>query len=166
VTPVVRAGRREDGPALGALDRAVWSPRHSVGPRPPADHDLVAAGVRPQDVLVAEDDGEVAGYVQLGRPTPLRSNRHVLAITGLAVDPARRRAGVGRLLVEAAAVEAVARGATRLTLRVLAPNAGARALYAACGFVVEGVLAGEFVLDGAPVDDVLMARDLRGRGRP
>jgi RimJ/RimL family protein N-acetyltransferase len=65
--------------------------------------------------------------------------------------------------VEAAAEEATRRGATRLTLRVLAPNAPARALYAACGFTVEGVLAGEFVLEGEPVDDVLMARDLRGR---
>ncbi len=160
MTSHVRPARREDGPALGVLDHAAWSPRASPAPRPPADRDLLGAGARPQDVLVAVADGAVAGYVQLGRPTPLPSNRHVLAVEGLAVDPARRRLGLGRLLVVAAAAEAAARGARRLTLRVLAPNAGARALYASCGFVVEGVLAGEFLLDGALVDDVLMALDL------
>ena len=46
------------------------------------------------------------------------------------------------------------------TLRVLGPNATARALYERAGFVVEGVLREEFHLDGRYVDDVLMARDL------
>jgi RimJ/RimL family protein N-acetyltransferase len=64
---------------------------------------------------------------------------------------------VGRALVEAAVVHARGRGASKLTLRVLGSNPGAQALYARCGFVVEGVLVGEFVLDGRPVDDVLMA---------
>ena len=43
-------------------------------------------------------------------------------------------------------------------------NPGARRLYERAGFVVEGVLRGEFVLDGVPVDDVLMARYLAGGG--
>jgi RimJ/RimL family protein N-acetyltransferase len=43
---------------------------------------------------------------------------------------------------------------------VLGGNAGARALYTACGFVVEGVLREEFWLGGRYVDDVLMARTL------
>jgi RimJ/RimL family protein N-acetyltransferase len=40
---------------------------------------------------------------------------------------------------------------------VLAPNAPARRLYERCGFVVEGVLEGEFILEDAPTDDILMA---------
>ena len=52
----------------------------------------------------------------------------------------------------------------KLTLRVLGHNAPARALYAACGFVEEGVLRGLFFLDGAYVDDVLMAMDLTADG--
>jgi ribosomal protein S18 acetylase RimI-like enzyme len=99
--------------------------------------------------------------VKVVRPTPLASNAHVRAITGLAVDPAAQRRGVGRRLVEAARARAVEEGATRLTLRVLAHNAGALRLYEACGFVREGVLRGEFVLEGRAVDDVLMALDLR-----
>jgi len=43
---------------------------------------------------------------------------------------------------------------------VLGPNSGARALYEACGFEVEGVLREEFFLDGRYVDDVQMARRL------
>ena len=81
-------------------------------------------------------------------------------MTGVAVDPALRGRGVGRALVEAAAAEAARRGARRLTLRVLGPNLVAQRLYDSCGFVVEGVLRGEFHLDGEDVDDVLMARAL------
>jgi RimJ/RimL family protein N-acetyltransferase len=67
---------------------------------------------------------------------------------------------VGRALIDAVAAEARAGGATRLTLRVLGPNAAARRLYESAGFVVEGVQRGEFLLDGEYVDDVLMALDL------
>jgi len=102
----------------------------------------------------------VAGYIKLRNPTELESNQHVLAILGLAVDPAHQRQGLARALLDAAASEASARGARRLTLRVLGPNSGARALYEACGFEVEGVLREEFFLDGRYVDDVQMARRL------
>lgn len=47
-----------------------------------------------------------------------------------------------------------------MTLRVLGPNQSARALYESCGFVLEGVLRGEFVLEGCEVDDELMALTL------
>lgn len=47
-----------------------------------------------------------------------------------------------------------------MTLRVLGHNAPARALYESEGFVVEGLLPGEFFLDGRYVDDVMMGRSL------
>ena len=111
-------------------------------------------------MLVAVVDGEVAGYVKLGRATPLAASDHVVTVTGLAVSPVFQRRGVGRALIDAAAAEARARGARRLTLRVLGPNAPARRLYESAGFVVEGVQRGEFLLEGEYVDDVLMALDL------
>lgn len=49
-------------------------------------------------------------------------------------------------------------GAVRVTLRVLGHNTPARRLYEAAGFTVEGVLPGEFLLDGVHVDDVCMGR--------
>jgi ribosomal protein S18 acetylase RimI-like enzyme len=150
---VIRPARPDDAAALRALESATWS--WDVTPAPASDAPFDTAGA-----LVAELDGEVAGYVSLGRPTRLESNRHVVSVHGLAVAPAFQRRGVGRELLRAAADEARGRGARRLTLRVLGTNAGARALYEACGFTVEGVLRDEFLLDGRYVDDVLMALDL------
>lgn len=105
-------------------------------------------------------EGRPAGLVAIAAPTPLASNRHVLEICLLAVEPARQGHGIGRALVDAAIAEARARGARRLTLRVLETNSRARLLYEAAGFEVEGVLRGEFLLTGRYVDDLLMARDL------
>jgi ribosomal protein S18 acetylase RimI-like enzyme len=67
---------------------------------------------------------------------------------------------VGRALLRAAREEARRQGARRITLRVLGHNTPARTLYESEGFVVEGILPGEFLLDGAYVDDVLMGRPL------
>lgn len=155
----IRTAVPADGPRLTALDLATWSPQVTPAPRWAEDADFFAARL-PADVLVADQDGVPAGYVVLGRPTPLESNRHVLQVAGLAVDPAAQGQGVGRHLVEAVIEEAGRRGARRLTLRVLGGNTAAQALYASCGFVVEGVLREEFRLAGRFVDDVLMARTL------
>lgn len=43
---------------------------------------------------------------------------------------------------------------------MLGHNAPARKLYESEGFVVEGILPEEFLLEGAYVDDVLMGRTL------
>jgi ribosomal protein S18 acetylase RimI-like enzyme len=138
----------------------VWSPQVTPAPRSPGGRPFFHAGSRPEDVIVAVAGLEVAGYVSLRPPTALPANAHVLHVTGLAVAPAHQRRGIARTLLEAAMAEARRRGARRLTLRVLAPNAAARALYEGVGFVVEGVQRGEFLLAGAYVDDVLMAHDL------
>jgi ribosomal protein S18 acetylase RimI-like enzyme len=135
-----------------------------VAPAPLWPEDVDFFGQQPpEDVLVAEVDGAVVGYVKLRRPTDLPSHRHVLQVNGLAVDPTVQRRGVGRTLLVAAIDEARRRGARRLTLHVLGSNPGALALYAACGFVVEGVRRGEFLLADEYVDDVLMAVSLEPR---
>jgi ribosomal protein S18 acetylase RimI-like enzyme len=156
----IRRATAGDDAALAAIDRATWSWPVSPAPAPPDGTAFFAGRAAPEDVLVAETDGVVAGYVLIGPSIPVPSNRHVLMVHGLAVDPGHRGRGIGRRLVAAAVAEARARGARRLTLRVLAPNTAARRAYEACDFAVEGVLRGEFFLDGRYVDDVLMARDL------
>jgi ribosomal protein S18 acetylase RimI-like enzyme len=153
----VRRARVEDDSALSVIDAATWSPLSSPGPAREPGSPFFSDRTQPDDVLVAETDGLVAGYVQLHQSIPLPSHDHVLEVNGLGVDPGQQRRGIGRRLLEEAKREAARRGASKLSLRVLAPNAGARRLYEACGFTVEGVLAGEFVLDGQVVDDVLMA---------
>jgi ribosomal protein S18 acetylase RimI-like enzyme len=90
----------------------------------------------------------------------VQSGAHVRQIQGLAVDPTERRRGLGRTLLYAALDEARRQGAQRITLRVLSVNTPARRLYESQGFVVEGVLPREFLIDGVYVDDVLMGRPL------
>lgn len=52
------------------------------------------------------------------------------------------------------------RGARKVTLRVLRHNVGARRLYEKGGFLPEGVLHGESLLEERYVDDILMTRHL------
>lgn len=160
----VRLASDSDGPALAQIDLATWTPVVSPAPPPadPAAYRFFNDRTVPSNILVAELDEHLAGWVKVQSPTSTStpSHAHVLEIGGLAVDPVRQGAGVGRRLVEAAVQECRRRGARKLTLRVLSLNTAARRLYDRCGFQVEGVLREEFLLAGRYVDDVLMARQL------
>lgn len=89
-------------------------------------------------VVVAEDGGETLGYAVLG----------VVQDTGdvhrVAVATARRRHGVGRLLLDALVAEAVARGCAQLLLEVDATNVGGVALYRGAGFTEVARRAGYY----------------------
>ncbi|HRO16460.1 MAG TPA: GNAT family N-acetyltransferase [Paracoccus sp. (in: a-proteobacteria)] len=65
-------------------------------------------------------------------------------ILTLAVDPAVRRQGVGRGLVEAFVQEAASRGAERAYLEVAAGNVPARRLYDASGWTRIGLRRGYY----------------------
>lgn len=162
VAQEIRSARLDDEPALRAVDLATWTTAVSPAPPPPPDRPFLDAATDLADLLVAEVDGRAVGYARLSR-SALPSHQHVLTVNGLAVAPEEHGRGIGRSLVLGAVDLARARGARKLTLRVLSPNTRARELYAACGFGVEGILRGEYLVDGAPVDDVLMARHLLGR---
>lgn len=73
---------------------------------------------------VAELEGSIAGFIVTRQTMPGENE-----VLNLAVDPAYRRRGVGRALLEA---ELAAPGAWRLEVRE--SNAAARALYLALGF--------------------------------
>jgi ribosomal protein S18 acetylase RimI-like enzyme len=155
----IRQARADDDAALLEIDFATWTSAVSPAP-PPARGERTAFfddRRHPAEYLVAEIDGRVSGFILLRQTIPLESHEHVLTISELAVAPAAQGSGVGRALLEAAVANAAERGATKVTLRVLGENAGARRLYERCGFVVEGVLRDEFRLNGRLVDDVLMA---------
>ncbi len=154
----VRPAAPSDDPGLTRIDALTWTAEVSPAPpRPEPFLDRTPVG----DVLVADDDGAVAGYVIVGAAPPaVPAHDHVRCIGGLAVHPGHTGRGVGRALVDAAVARARDSGGRKVTLRVLGPNARARELYRRCGFVEEGVLCAEFVIDGVAVDDVLMARHL------
>jgi RimJ/RimL family protein N-acetyltransferase len=104
--------------------------------------------------------GQVIGYIRLKPPTPLAENAHVILVAGIAVLASARGQGVATALLAAAERYAIERGARKLSLRVLGTNAPAIRVYDRAGFVREGTLVDEFLIDGRYVDDVLMAKSL------
>jgi ribosomal protein S18 acetylase RimI-like enzyme len=156
----IRAARPDDVAALAAIDAVTWTTATSPAGVPTEPRPFFRADEDPTDTVVAVLDGVVVGYAKLRNPLLVPSHAHVLEINGLAVDPGVAGQGIGRALVEAAVAEAERRGARKVSLRVLGTNSAARRLYARCGFVEEGVLRAEFLLDGRYVDDVFMARFL------
>jgi ribosomal protein S18 acetylase RimI-like enzyme len=87
-------------------------------------------------ILVAERDGEVLGYTYAGVEgndyMSLRGPAGVLY--DVVVDPAYRRQGVGRLLLDAALEALKARGAPRAVLSTADRNAPAQHLFEGAGF--------------------------------
>jgi ribosomal-protein-alanine N-acetyltransferase len=95
-----------------------------------------------------------------------------LQVLAIAVDPARRRSGVGRALLDGLLAlvdedEDQDGGASSAspppplaTLELRADNAAAAALYASCGFVEVGRRKGYY--DGGRVDAVLLEKPRKG----
>ena len=80
----------------------------------------------------------------------------------LAVEPAHRRRGVARALLDAGLVQATAAGAETAFLEVAADNAAAIALYRAAGFETVGRRAAYYQRPGGSTADALvLSRALR-----
>lgn len=157
---IIRKAVLMDEADLAGVTYRAWSPVSDITPRPDRDAGFFGQWSRPEDYLVAIHGHRLVGYLRLEQPIPVPSAAHVRQVRGLAVDEGVRGRGIGSALMEAAFAESRAQGASRITLRVLAPNTDARRLYKRMGFVEEGILRGEFIIDGSPVDDVLLARSL------
>lgn len=97
--------------------------RKQLRANPAAIH-LPPAQIANGQVIVAELDGEVAGFAALVGGE----------LDGLFVEPKLWRRGIGRALIHASAHEARRKG---LTLTVIA-NPSARGFYESCGLVIEG----------------------------
>ena len=161
----VRGAVPADEPALARIAHDAWTPDGSVLARPDRDGPFFRDPAGPENVLVAENSGEPVGSARLVpgpevQPKCPAAVQHVQEIWSLSVVPEHQGRGAGTALLRAVRHEALARAARRITLRVLSTNPRARDLYLAHGYAVEGVLRGEFFLQGRYVDDVLMALDL------
>ncbi|GAA1281668.1 N-acetyltransferase [Planotetraspora silvatica] len=123
---IIRHGRVEDVEALLAFWRvaAEGTDRHDDSAKVEAliEHD-------PEAVLIAEVDGEMAGTLIAGWDG-WRAHLYRLA-----VDPARRRQGIGTALLRAAEERFAAFGAFRADAMVLLDNELAHHVWGAAGYV-------------------------------
>lgn len=116
-------------------------------------------------ILVAEEGGELAGYVQADGGE-YRRNRHSAHII-IGVRLASAGQGLGTRLLEALDAWAREHGLARLELTVQAHNRAAIALYRKLGFVTEGTRRRSLRVDGVWVDELSMAKLLDGAtGQP
>ncbi|MEU4133413.1 GNAT family N-acetyltransferase [Streptomyces wuyuanensis] len=120
---------------------------------------LAAAGGAGVVHLVAEHDGEVAGWGCYG---PYREQGATTAdgeVYALYVRPERIGTGVGRALMDALLAQAEADGRPALLLWVLKENARARRFYEKAGFLPDGAEE-PFEVAGVPVPEVRYGRRL------
>jgi ribosomal protein S18 acetylase RimI-like enzyme len=129
---VIRPATVDDLPALEAL----WREFYAEVPEPDyVDVDLdeevkeIAAMVRDEIALLAEDDGSLVGFAlaELSHP-------RLGFLTDLYVKESHRQQGLAAELVRETAARLRERGATHLRLEVLESNADARAIYERWGF--------------------------------
>lgn len=86
-----------------------------------------------QAVLVAEMEGEVVGWIQVGRGLSLEAGAQA-ELLGLVVDAARRSRGIGTALVAAAEAWARTRGLEHLRVRSNVTREATHRFYRNLGF--------------------------------
>lgn len=143
---MVRPATQSDLPRINELRRQVNDLHVSSRPdvfRPGfsqelQDHVNVLFAGEGREILVAEADGAVVGFVCLkyiDRPaSPYRNAIRFVAIEELGVDEACQRQGAGRLLVDAVRTRAGEMGYSRIELDMWEFNENARAFYERIGF--------------------------------
>lgn len=108
-------------------------------------------------IVVAEDDGVVAGFASTSTYRP-RDAYAGVAEFGVYVARSHRGRGLGRALMTALAEEAAARGFWKLVSRVFVENVASRALLASVDFREVGIYQRHGKLDGAWRDVVIVER--------
>jgi len=143
----IRAAIADDVRALGRFGARLTALHHEFDPRrfiaptpgtPAAYASFLGSQIgRPETVLlVAASEGTLAGYVWGGvEGTDYMSLRGPAGVVyDLFVDPARRRKGIGRLLMRAGLSSLEKMGAERVVLSTAHRNDAAQALFTSLGF--------------------------------
>jgi ribosomal protein S18 acetylase RimI-like enzyme len=160
----IRRGGEEDAAGIARLHVASWQATYR--------DELPAAFLDGQDVdarrghweaevrggtgvLVAEDRGDLVGFVAFGpaRDEDADASR-TFQIHNLHAAPSRHGRGIGRALFEDALAEARAHGAREVTLWVVETNANARRFYERQGMEPDGARRTQPVGDGAELREV------------
>ena len=144
---IIRRATRGDLPALGRLGALLVRTHHAFDPKrfidaPPHTEIGYASYLGEQlaapnvVVFVAVQDDQVIGYAYAGL-----EGRDYMALRGpagalydIVVDPAHRRGGVGRKLLDTTLAFLKDRGAPRVVLSTAEQNEAAQHLFASAGF--------------------------------
>ena len=147
----VRSATVDDAEAMARVNAAGWRAGYrDIVPKSRLDHlpesrwrremrDGLSDPQGDSFTLVAEFDGEFAGYCYVAAPAregPEGSK--TCELVALYVDPKLWRRGIGRVLVEAVIAEAARLGWREMVLWVFEPNQPAQDLYMDAGFAADG----------------------------
>ena len=156
----VRSARPADAQAMARIYNAGVEERQATLETVPLSAADFAARIELGDrwpTIVAEQRGPVVGWALVGEYNPRECYRGVGEAT-LYVDPAARRRGIGRRLLEALAAEAERAGYWKLIGRLFPENEPSRALLRGCGFSEVGVHRRHGRLDGEWRDVLIVER--------
>jgi len=143
----IRPAKPADVPALGRLGALLvkehhdFDPQRFIAPTPETAQRYgwflgTQLGKRDIVVLVAAEGDEVVGYTYAGVEgydyMALRGPAG--ALYDIVVDPAKRRQGIGRMLLNATLEALAAAGAPRVVLSTAQQNDSAQRLFARAGF--------------------------------
>jgi ribosomal protein S18 acetylase RimI-like enzyme len=155
----IRWAVAEDDADLLAVDKASWT-GESGFPSMQERTSFFTERAVPEDLLVAEYDGKVVGYLRLKVKYSVPEGDGVFGVFGLAVVPEVRRLGVASALLDEAETEVRRRGGRKLVLNVFGTNLAAQRLYQRHGYEIVGRSRAEFRIDGAFVDDLSLEKRL------
>jgi ribosomal protein S18 acetylase RimI-like enzyme len=131
---IVRPAEPRDADAVLALMEGLTRPAVADDPGPQRDVFLAHLEHEDAQVFVAELGGEIAGVVSLWFQPRLNWTTPQAWIPDLYVEPAFRRRGAARALLDACVEEARRRGCHRLVLESGHHRAEAHRLYEQYGF--------------------------------
>jgi L-amino acid N-acyltransferase YncA len=162
-TPTIRPARPADAERVAAIYNQGIEERQATFQTTPHEPGELEGKIEAGRgaLLVAELDGEVAGWAGFSAYDDPADYYRGVAETALYVDRGARRHGVGRALLEALADEAARRGRYKLTAKIFTSNEASIALYRACGFRDVGVHHRHGRLDGEWKDVLVMERLLQ-----
>ena len=164
---ILRPITRADVPAVQAI--YAHHVEHGTGTFeevPPSAEEMAeriaAVQRRSLPYLVAETDGEVAGFAYAG-PFRLRAAYRYTAEDSIYVAPAKMGRGIGTRLLQAVVDECQALGLHQLVGVIGdSSNGGSIGVHRACGFELVGVLPGLGFKHGRWLDVVWMQKALNG----
>ena len=135
------------------------SPNSDSGSNVETVRERLASG--PGNAIIGAFDPDLVASVGILHAPRHPKGAHHAHVWGMYVQPAHRRRGIGKLILDAAIAHARSlEGVTQLNLGVSESTPGARALYESVGFVAWGTEPRAMRVEGEYYAEVFMARKL------